>query len=338
MPRLKGFAHERTPFLFQLDTLFAKEVPMTAIAHQTKTRDLYPSRTGGEYRLLPRRDPVAHGAPDKGPLDPATLERFVRDGFLHLPGFFTQETIAPILGELGRMRDDAAMTAREEAITEPGSGALRSLFAVHLLDCATAELCRHPRIVSIARQILGSAAYVLQSRINYKAGFHGREFFWHSDFETWHVEDGLPRMRTLSCSISLTGNTETNGPLMLVPGSHRRFLSCAGSTPEENYKRSLKRQDLGVPDSTHLTRIIGEGGLVSATGPAGSVTLFDCNLMHGSASNITPWPRSNVFVVFNSVENRLQAPFSGLAPRPEFLAHREALDVPEPEVHEVTLL
>ncbi len=313
---------------------------MTAIAHNATTtaRDPYPSRTGGGYRLLPRHDPVAHGSPGEGPLDQAMLDRYVRNGFLHLPGFFSRETIAAVLHELDRMRNDAAMTTREEAITEPGSGALRSLFAVHLLDCATAELCRHPGIVTIARQILGSVAYILQSRINYKPGFHGREFFWHSDFETWHVEDGLPRMRTLSCSISLTGNTDMNGPLMLIPGSHTRFLSCAGETPEENYKRSLKRQDLGVPDAVHLTRMVDEGGLVNATGPAGSVTFFDCNVMHGSGSNITPWPRSNVFVVFNSLENPLSAPFNGLAPRPEFLAHRKEVDIPEPAKREVTLL
>ncbi len=304
---------------------------MTAIAHEkpSTTRDVYPSRTGGDYRLLPRRDPVIYGSPGDGPLDETTITRYVRDGFLHFPAFFGREEIAAVKDDLDRMRRDSRVRRREEAITEPDSGALRSLFAVHLDDCATGRLCHDPRIVRIARQLLGGAAYILQSRINYKPGFKGREFFWHSDFETWHVEDGLPRMRTLSCSISLTENTAVNGPLMLVPGSHKEFLSCAGETPEENYKRSLKRQDLGVPDPAHLSRMIERGGLTSATGPAGSVTFFDCNLMHGSGSNITPWPRSNVFLVFNSIDNPLQAPFNGLRPRPEFLAHRENVDIPD---------
>lgn len=304
---------------------------MAAIARKTSTayKALYPSRTGGHYRLLPRHDPVAYGSSDDGPLDRTAIARYERDGFLHFPGFFKEEEIAAVRCELNRMRNDRQLRGREEAITEPDSGALRSLFAVHLEDCLTARLCRHPRIVRIARQLLDDAVYILQSRINYKPGFRGREFFWHSDFETWHVEDGLPRMHTLSCSISLTENTPANGPLMLIPGSHRDFLSCAGETPEENYKRSLKRQDLGVPDLEHLSSMIERGGMASATGPAGSATFFDCNLMHGSGSNITPWPRSNVFVVFNSLQNRLQAPGNGLAPRPEFLAHREHIDVPE---------
>ena len=265
---------------------------MAAIAHKTSTasKNLYPSRTRGHYRLLPRHDPVVYGSPDTGPLDKAMIARYEKDGFLHLPGFFKEEDLAAVVHELDKMRGDRQLLDREEAITEPDNGALRSLFAVHLRDCATARLCHDPRIVGIAWQLLGGAAYILQSRINYKPGFKGREFFWHSDFETWHVEDGLARMRTLSCSISLTENAPMNGPLMLVPGSHADFLSCAGDTPEENYKRSLKRQDLGVPDPEHLSHMIERGGLTGATGPAGSVTFFDCNLMHGSGSTITAHP------------------------------------------------
>ena len=44
--------------------------------------------------------------------------------------------------------------------------------------------------------------------------------------------------------------------------------------------------------------------------------------MHGSGSNITPYPRSNIFVVFNSVENALVAPFAAPSPRPSYIAAR----------------
>ena len=57
--------------------------------------------------------------------------------------------------------------------------------------------------------------------------------------------------------------------------------------------------------------------------PAGSVVFFDCNAMHGSNSNISPYPRSNVFFVYNSVENTLNSPKYGLTPRPEHVATRE---------------
>lgn len=299
---------------------------MSAMPHEIRKtfEDPYPSRTRGEgYRFLARRDPLVYGEPGQGPLGAEALASYADNGFLLLPALLEGAEMEPHRATLERMRGDEELRGRPEAVSEPDSGALRSVFAVHLDDGPLARLCRHPRLVTIARQLLGSDVYIHQSRINYKPGFHGRDFYWHSDFETWHVEDGMSRMRAVSCSISLEPNYETNSPLMVVPGSHKRFLSCAGETPEQHYKQSLKRQRLGVPDEAHLAELIDDGGLTSATGPAGSVTFFECNLMHGSNSNITPWPRSNVFIVFNSVENRLTAPFCGLAPRPEYIAHRE---------------
>ena len=46
--------------------------------------------------------------------------------------------------------------------------------------------------------------------------------------------------------------------------------------------------------------------------------------MHGSGNNITPFPRSNIFLVFNSVENALQEPYAASAVRPDHIAHRDA--------------
>jgi ectoine hydroxylase len=171
--------------------------------------------------------------------------------------------------------------------------------------------------------LLGGDVYIHQSRINYKSGFSGKEFYWHSDFETWHVEDGVPAMRMLSFSITLTPNTACNGPLMIIPGSHRQFLSCVGATPENNHVRSLRRQEIGVPDEENLSRLVEENGIVAPTGGIGSVTVFECNALHGSNSNITPLARSNVFIVYNSVENTPVEPFCGLPPRPAYIAERE---------------
>src|SRR3546814_1980419 len=124
-------------------------------------------------------------------------------------------------------------------------------------------------------------------------------------------------MRALRCSVLLSDNNECNGPLMLVPVSHRQFISCIGETPQDHYKQSLKKQQYGVPDPVSLQLLVEQGGIQAMTGKAGSVVFFDCNTMHGSNSNISPWPRSNVFMVSNSVETALGAPTYGLAPQPE---------------------
>jgi ectoine hydroxylase len=283
--------------------------------------DYYPSRIEDEPQLLDRHDPVVHGNLP-GPLSAEQLRDYEENGFLSFHALFSPEELKPYIDELEQLKISEAGSDSPRTITEPGSGNVRSIFAIEEHNAVLREICHNPRLVGIARQLLGSEVYIHQSRINFKPGFKGKEFYWHSDFETWHVEDGLPRMRTVSCSLALTPNTPNNGPLMLIPGSHKKFLSCVGKTPEDNYKTSLKMQDIGVPDDESLERMVREGGIVAPIGPAGSVTFFECNTMHGSNSNITPDPRSNIFMVFNSVENTLVDPFCGLKPRPDFIAKR----------------
>ncbi|WP_240135836.1 ectoine hydroxylase [Streptomyces sp. MUM 178J] len=285
--------------------------------------DLYPTRGASEV-TVPRQDPVVYSAPGApGPITPADLSGYERDGFLAIDQLITEDEVAVYRAELERLVADPAVRADERAIVEPKSQDVRSVFEVHKLSEVFAGLVRDERVVGRARQILGSDVYVHQSRINVKPGFGASGFYWHSDFETWHAEDGLPNMRTVSVSIALTENYDTNGGLMIMPGSHRTFLGCAGATPKDNYKKSLQMQDAGTPSNEALTKFADAHGIRLFTGKAGSATWFDCNCMHGSGDNISPYPRSNVFIVFNSVENAAVEPFAAPVRRPEFIGARE---------------
>ena len=285
--------------------------------------DLYPTRKAGEPALLYRTDPVVYGGPDDGPIDAETLASFDEKGFLTVEELLGAEEIERYRAELRRLSEDAAVLRDERTVTERGSDEIRAIFEVHKVSEVFAELVTDPRVVGRARQLLGSDVYVHQSRVNYKPGFKGKDFYWHSDFETWHAEDGMPRMRAVSISIALTENFVHNGGLMIMPGSHRTFVSCVGETPDDHYKESLRGQEIGTPDPDSLSILANKHGIDLFTGPAGSATMFDCNCMHGSNGNITPFPRSNVFIVFNSVENTCEEPFAAPSRRPEFIASRD---------------
>ncbi|MET8860978.1 MULTISPECIES: ectoine hydroxylase [unclassified Streptomyces] len=289
----------------------------------TTLTDPYPSRAATEV-AVPRQDPVVWGAPDApGPISVSDLHSYERDGFLPVERLIDEDEVAVYHQELERLVADPAVRADERSIVEPRTQEIRSVFEVHRISEVFARLVRDERVVGRARQILGSDVYVHQSRINVKPGFGASGFYWHSDFETWHAEDGLPNMRTVSVSIALTENHDTNGGLMIMPGSHRTFLGCAGSTPKDNYKKSLQMQDAGTPSDEALTGLASRHGIKLFTGRAGSATWFDCNCMHGSGDNITPFPRSNVFIVFNSVENAAVEPFAAPVRRPEFIGARD---------------
>ena len=295
-------------------------------AQEDKQQDVYPSRKYSLPRHFNREDPVIYSDDrQKAPLDAALLDQYEKKGFLFIDDLFEDHEIADMQKHMLYLRDSDVIKQREESITEASSGDLRSVFDVHKLSVFFQKVAQDPRLVRIAEYLLGDDVYLHQTRLNYKPGFRGKEFYWHSDFETWHVEDGMPRMRALSMSISLTPNDYNNGPLLLIPGSHHTYISCVGETPENNYLSSLKKQKVGVPDDASLQSLIAQNGIEAAVGQPGRIVLFDCNVLHGSNGNITPAPRSNLFFVYNALSNRVTMPFGNTAPRPEYIAARKSI-------------
>lgn len=285
--------------------------------------DRYPSRVADQAQLTARLDPVVYSEwSSHSPLSAEQSEFYEKNGYLFLEDFFSEDEVLAWRKELSRLQELYREQEEAHVIREPQSKEVRSVFAVHENNDHFRGLSRHPRLTAIMNYLLGSQTYIHQSRINFKPGFTGKEFYWHSDFETWHVEDGMSAMRALSCSVALSDNHPFNGPLMVIPGSHKKFVSCVGRTPENHFKESLRKQEYGVPDQGSLTKLAEDGGIQMPVGKAGSVLLFDCNLMHGSSSNISPYSRSNVFMVYNSVHNRLVEPYSGQRPRPDYIASR----------------
>jgi len=283
---------------------------------------VYRTRLNHRSQIEPRPHPVVWADGAAGPLNRTQLSAYDERGYHTAENVLSADDIATTMAQVqsvvDRLGDD------ERIIREASGGAVRSVFAVHELSEAIAEIFAREEIAGVARQILGEDVYIHQSRVNLKPGFAGGPFYWHSDFETWHAEDGMPAPRALSVSLALTPNYQTNGALMIIPGSHRRFVSCVGSTPDGYHEESLSsyRPPFGTPEEEDVTALAADHGIDLITGPAGSALYFDSNCMHASAGNISPDPRSNLFVVFNAVSNALEEPFGAERPRPRYLAHR----------------
>lgn len=299
---------------------------MTMNRESDRIVDRYPSRCDAEPSITERLDPVLWGDGD-GPLDAAQLAAYERDGHLIVTDLLGSAMVDRCLTAARQLA--SAPKAGSTVVAEPDhDGALRSVFELDRHP-VFAELMAMPELAGVGRQLLGSDVSIHQSRLNLKRAFVGRGFPWHSDFETWHVEDGMPAMRAVSCSVALTDNDPHNGPLLLIDGSHRWFVSCVGETPTDHHLHSLRRQEYGVPDPASLSWLADRGGVSVFTGRAGSVAFFECNTMHGSADNITPDARTNAFFVYTSVDNALEAPFGTDLPRPSYLARREIRPVIE---------
>ena len=101
-------------------------------------------------------------------------------------------------------------------------GSVQRIFGPHLVNDAVSQLVRHPRLVSGAKQLLGGPVYLHQSKLIAKPPFVSIGFSWHQDYAYWRHADHIPTGRIATAMIFLDDVTEFNGPLFVVPKSHRR--------------------------------------------------------------------------------------------------------------------
>jgi len=215
-------------------------------------------------------------------------------GYLFFPGLFSPEEVAPL---------QAAMPA---VMSRPGpevvrekdkSGAVRLVYGAHAFADAFAAMSRHPRVLLPVRQLLGEEVYIFQSRLNPKLDHSGGAWDWHQDFGTWHRNDAMPAPRVVMTAIFLDDVTAANAPLMLVPGSQKLgIIDRVTDDHSLGYKLHVIDRDL-------LGELVSDGGVTPLIGPAGSVAFIDCNLVHGSSNNITPFRRALWYINYNAVSN-----------------------------------
>ena len=240
------------------------------------------------------------------------VEGFRRDGFLVLPGLFSAAEVAVLRSAL-----DAAVAAGGTGdIREQASGEIRTAMGLHLRHPVFARAVRHPRLVEPALQLAGKPLYVQQVKVNVKAAFDGEPWQWHYDFATHHREDGVSRPEALNLHIFLDAVTEFNGPLFFIPGSQRQ-----GAAETRLDSRSTS-YPLWVVDPPAVRHLAGEGGMVAATGPAGTALIFGDLLLHASPANISPWDRPIFSVILNPVDNALTR-----LDRPDYKHHRDLTPV-----------
>jgi ectoine hydroxylase len=118
----------------------------------------------------------------------------------------------------------------------------------------------------------------------------------------------MPEPRAMNIAVFMDEVMPINGPLMLVPRSHkhgvppmtrrRRLIPCRRSTRKRSQGSSRRA--------------------ASSRRKPGAVLMFHGNLVHASAPNITPYPRRIVYLTLSAVSNYIRKPT-----RPEWIAHRD---------------
>ncbi|MBC1237553.1 phytanoyl-CoA dioxygenase family protein [Nostoc sp. 2RC] len=257
------------------------------------------------------------------------LSIYKAQGFLVLPEYFSRAEIEVMKAELSGL----SVKDSPKRILEKDGKTVRSLHGVHTSNNVFNCLTRHSFIVEPAMQIVGSEVYIYQFKINIKAAFSGDIWKWHQDYIYWRKEDGMPRPQVVNAMCLLDDMNEFNGPLFVIPGSHREeMIDVAVHNSRETPKNVHNSSDSPRWMSSFsanlkyslnqelITNLVSKYGIAFIKAAAGSVVFFDSNIVHASTNNISPFGRSTVIITYNSIEN---IPSPVVKPRPDFLVSQD---------------
>ena len=222
------------------------------------------------------------------------IEQFNRDGYLVLPGVFSEAEVKRMRGgadgvleliinsSLALGRKSRRLDWRRRP--DDGQQVVRKIQPIYDLSLPLSEASTDERLIGPLRDIMGEEPRLMEEKLNYKEPLPepveglaiadmGDEFPIHDDW-AYYAEQGYPQT-ILSSAISLDECTEDSGPLRVWPGSHKQHLEHEWTDNGWAVKKGLIDPDASVP----------------VLCPPGSVMLFHTLLVHVSAPNRAGRPR-----------------------------------------------
>lgn len=225
-------------------------------------------------------------------LTQAQKDEYERVGAIVVPDVLSVEEVA----ELRAVTDEFVERARglsshdEVYDLEDSHTALeprvRRIKAPHLRHSAYARLVRHPRIVAVLQDLWGPDIRFDTAKLNMKSAGFGAAVEWHQDWAFYpHTNDDLAAVGVMMDDMELE-----NGPLLVVPGSHRGPV----------YDHHADGRFCGAMDPSR--REVDYSAAVPLTGKAGSITVHHVRAVHGSAPNRSAKERRLLLFQFRAAD------------------------------------
>lgn len=255
-------------------------------------------------------------------LTAAQVQEYHEKGFLIIDGLFSPEEIQDLRNGVEKIGDKQMPN-----IIREDNGAIRSVFAPHELREEFDRLYQQERLVTPAQQLMGDPnIYLYQYKLNNKKAFDGGIWEWHQDFAFWHIDDGVERPDMLSAMVLLQDTDHPQGPLMFIPGSHKKGIvdfhdkeHLAGK--EVDLLNSLNADLKYTVDHKRIKELVDLKGIVTGTGQAGTCIFFHANLFHASNANLSPYNRNTAIITYNKSSNA--PPDRKEKNRPEYVCSRK---------------
>ena len=232
-------------------------------------------------------------------LTPRQIEFYHANGFLHIPGMFSQEHVKAI-------SDDMDWLMSEWADRSPGwSGPWRKVYMDEQTERASKLVAMHdlhfyaeswmrtvtdPKLCDAMSDLLGPDVALHHSTMHVKPQETGHPFPMHQDWAFYQHNDG----RFIDVLVHLDDTCHENGEIRFLPGSHKQgALEHVTIDPEtgEECTPHLPTDQYSLEDT------------VAVPANAGDVVCFCIHTIHGSHINQTEEDRRMVRIGYRHPDN-----------------------------------
>ena len=239
-------------------------------------------------------------------VSPQLIENFNRDGYVMMPDAIQPAQVARLTAILDGWTEESrghagaygeTMDGRPRFDVQPGvhsaeRPALRRVASPVDIDDAYWAVAQDNAALDLTAAILSPDIKFYASKVNLKLPGSRTEVKYHQDFPF----DPHTNMDMMTVLIFLDDVTMENGPLQLVPGSHRGPLHplwhdgvFTGAVADDVERDAVTRS-------------------VACTGKAGDACLMHSAVLHGSSANLTQEPRRLFIITYVAEDARPLVP------------------------------
>lgn len=213
-------------------------------------------------------------------------------GYIVVPGLLDSGTLSAMRQVIAEFIEGARGVESHtdlydlEPTHRPDAPRVRRLKIPHLRHEIFRRVMRTPRMVEILKQLLGPSGVRLHgSKLNMKAPQYGSPVEWHQDWAFYpHTNDDV-----LAVGVMLDDCALENGPLMVIPGSHKGPV----------YDHHSDGFFCGAMDPSCD---VDYSKAVPLVGRAGSMSFHHVRLVHGSAQNVSDKSRQLLLYEFAAAD------------------------------------
>lgn len=230
------------------------------------------------------------------------IDQFHQQGFLVVENVLSTQEIAALQHDFDQWVEESRAQAEAYGETQDGRArfdvegdhtpdhpSLRRVSSPTEISAAYEHAALQSKMAAITGQLIGgSGTRFHHSKINSKLPHTATKVEWHQDFLfTPHSNDDI-----ITALLMVSEVTPENGPLNVVPGSHKGPL----------WSHWQNERFTGAVDKTVVEEHCQQP--VACFGPAGSVCFMHTRLLHASSPNETELPRT-LFISVYAAEDSL---------------------------------